>query len=259
VPTDSHTAAMLEPYVGKVAGRADKASERGMLLVPQNVLDQAVIRFDSLGVAVKFHAAGDAAVQAGLNAIEAARKHNGFSGVLHDVGHCTFVSKNDIARARQLGATFEVSPYLWSPSPINDSITEAVGPETIKRVWPVREMLDAGALVVAGSDWSVVPSVNPWGAIEALVTRERPGGSSDSFGKDEAIHLEEALDLFTVNAARHLHLGGQLGEVAVGMLADLVVLDKDPLTLRPEQLHTVGVLKTVINGDVVFEASAERP
>jgi predicted amidohydrolase YtcJ len=43
------------------------------------------------------------------------------------------------------------------------------------------------------------------------------------------------------------------------MLADLVVLDKDPLTLRPEQLHTVGVLKTVINGDVVFEASAERP
>jgi len=258
VPTDSHTAAMLEPYVGKVVGRADETSEKGMLLVPQNVLNDAVTRFDALGLAVKFHAAGDAAVRAGLNAIEAARKRNGFSGVLHDVGHCTFVSRDDIPRARKIGATFEVSPYLWSPSPINDSIAEAVGPRTIQRVWPVREMLDAGALVVPGSDWSVVPSVNPWGAIEALVTRERPGGSADSFGKAEAITVKEALDLFTVNAARHLHQEGRLGRVAVGMLADLVVLDQDPLTIAAGRLHTVKVLKTIINGDLVFDSAPER-
>jgi predicted amidohydrolase YtcJ len=255
VPTDSHTAAMLEPYQGKVAGRADEASRTGMLLVPQNILNHAVTRFDRLGLTVKFHAAGDAAVRAGLDAIEAARKANGFSGVLHDVGHCTFVSRNDIPRARAIGATFEVSPYLWSPSPINESISEAVGPVLIQRVWPVREMLDAGALVVAGSDWSVVPSVNPWPAVEALVTRERPGGSADSFGKAEAITLEEALRLFTVNAARHLHTEGRLGALEVGKLADLVVLDRDPYSIPARQLHNVQVIGTYIGGELVYTRS----
>ena len=112
-----------------------------------------------------------------MNAIAAARKSNGFSPQMHNVGHCTFVAKEDIARARGIGATFEVSPYLWGPTPINDSIAAAVGQKLIARVWPVREMLEAGALVVPGSDWSVVPSVNPSIGIETLVTREKPAAA----------------------------------------------------------------------------------
>src|SRR5262245_10859590 len=72
VPTDSHTAAMLEPYAEPMKDRNDEASRRGMLLVDQTVLNEAVTRFDQMGLTVKFHAAGDAAVRAGLNAIEAA-------------------------------------------------------------------------------------------------------------------------------------------------------------------------------------------
>ncbi|MFK5058012.1 amidohydrolase family protein, partial [Klebsiella pneumoniae] len=86
-----------------------------------------VTRFDRMGLTVKFHAAGDAAVRAGLDAIAAARKANGFSSQMHNVGHCTFVDPADIARARSIGATFEVSPYLWGPTPINTAITAAVG------------------------------------------------------------------------------------------------------------------------------------
>jgi predicted amidohydrolase YtcJ len=163
VPTESHTAAMLDPYADTVAGRDDEASRRGILFAKQDVLNAAVTRFDAQGLTVKFHAAGDAAVRAGLDAIAAARSRNGFGGLMHNVGHCTFVSSEDIQRARGIGATFEVSPYLFGPSPINDAITAAIGPSRIERVWPVREMLDAGALVVPGSDWSVVPSVNPCG------------------------------------------------------------------------------------------------
>jgi hypothetical protein len=59
VPTDSHTAAMVEPYAGTVAGRSDAASRSGLLLVQQDVLDQAVTRFDRMGLGVKFHAAGE--------------------------------------------------------------------------------------------------------------------------------------------------------------------------------------------------------
>jgi hypothetical protein len=258
VPTDGHTAAMLEPYADTVPGRDDDAGRAGMLLIKQPVLDEAVTRFDAMGLTVKFHAAGDAAVRAGLDAIAAARKANGFTGQMHNVAHCTFVSPQDIARARAIGATFEVSPYLWGPSPINESITAAVGPELIKRVWPVREMIAAGALVVPGSDWAVVPSVNPWIGIETLVTREVPGGSTTSFGKGEAISLEEALDLFTVNAARQARRGHLEGRIEPGMLADIIVVDQNPYDVPPTRLHETKVRMTFIGGQKAYEAPADR-
>ena len=255
VPTDSHTAAMLEPYALPMEGRDDEASRYGMLLVDQGILDEAVTRFDRMGLTVKFHAAGDAAVRAGLDAFEAARTANGFSSQLHDVGHCTFVSREDLPRAREIGATFEVSPYLWSPSPINDDISKEVGEERTRRVWPVREMLEANALVVAGSDWAVVPSVNPWIAVEALVTRELPGGSETSFGKEQAVSLDQAIRLFTVNSAKHLGMADRLGRIEPGLLADLIVIDRDPYSIAVTELHRVRVEKTMINGTLVYQAN----
>jgi len=253
VPTDSHTAAMLEPYSDRMEGRDDHASRFGMLLVEQPVLDQALVRFDREGLAVKFHAAGDAAVRAGLQAISAARKANGLYGPRHDVGHSTFVAESDLALARAVGATFEVSPYLWGPTPINADIAKAVGAERIRRVWPVRGMIDAGALVVPGSDWAVVPSVNPWPAMETLVTRERAGGSAEAFGKAEAITIAEAIDLFTVNSARHLGTSNRLGRIQQGMFADLIVVDRDPYEVPATSLHETKVMMTIVNGEVVFE------
>jgi hypothetical protein len=253
VPTDSHTAAMLEPYAGTIPGRNDDASRFGMVMVPKQVLNEAVARFDRLGLGVKFHAAGDAAVRAGLDAIEFARRENGYSTRLHDVGHCTFVSKSDLPRARAIGATFEVSPYLFAPSPINDDITKAIGPERIARVWPVRDMLESGALVVAGSDWAVVPSVNPWIAVETLATRENVGGSEKSFGKGQAITVEQALRLFTENAARHNGTGARLGRLERGMIADVIVVDQDPLSAPVTALHKTRVMQTFIGGELVYQ------
>ncbi len=256
VPTDSHTAAMLEPYQGTIPGRTDEAARMGMLMVEQTKLNEAVTRFDRMGLTVKFHAAGDAAVRAGLTAIEAARKANGFSAQMHNVAHCTFVSREDIGRARAIGATFEVSPYLWGPTPINDDITAAVGPEVIKRVWPVREMIESGALVVPGSDWSVVPSVSPWIGLETLVTREKPGGSDQSFGKSEAISLDQAFDLFTVNSARQEGAADRIGHVENGMLADLIVVDRNPFDVPIREVHATTVRMTFINGELVYDASS---
>lgn len=256
VPTDSHTAAMLDPYAGTIAGRSDEASRFGMVMVPKQLLNEAVARFDRLGLGVKFHAAGDAAVRAGLDAIEHARRTNGFSARLHEVGHCTFVSQADLPRARALGATFEVSPYLFSPSPINDDITKAVGPERVARVWPVRDMLEAEALVVPGSDWAVVPSVNPWIAIETLVTRERPGGSTDSFGKAQGISVQQALRLFTENSARQNGTESRLGRIERGLIADVIVVDQDPYQTKVTDIHKTEVLMTIIGGEVVYRRAA---
>lgn len=253
VPTDSHTAAMLAPYVDKVPGRDPHAVDMGITMVPQAELNEATARFDAMGLSVKYHAAGDAAVRAGLDAIEYTRQVNGAYGPLHAVGHATFVAKEDLQRARDIGATIEMSPYLFSPTPINDSITAAVGEPRIQRVWPVREAVDAGALVVIGSDWAVVPSVNPWIAIETLITRERPGGSDDTFhGTGEAITLEQALALLTTNAARHLGRDHELGKLLPGYLADFMVIDRDPWQTPVRELHKMGVSMTVVGGKTVY-------
>ena len=257
VPTDSHTAAMLDPYEGAIEGRDDEASRRGLLLVAPEALNQAVARFDKQGLRVKFHAAGDAAVRAGLDAIAYARQRNGMGGPRHDVGHCTFVAPEDMARGAAIDAAFEMSPYLFSPSPVVNDLIAAVGRERADRSWPVRSLLDAGALVVLGSDWSVVPSVNPWVAVETLVTREVPGGSEASFAKAEAINVAEALDLFTKNAAAHSEAADQIGQIAPGMLADMVVVDHNPLTSPVNELHATKVLMTFLNGERTFEAGRE--
>lgn len=252
VPTDGHTAAMLQPYVDSVEGRDDHASRYGILRISPAILNDVVTRFDHLGLTVKFHAAGDAAVRAALDSIQTARETNGFGPQMHNVGHCTFVSESDITRAASIGATLEVSPYLWQPAPICSDIAAAVGPEVIKRVWPVREMLDAGALVVAGSDWSVVPSVNPWVGIETLVTRQEPGGSDETFGEDEAVTVDEALQIFTANAARQEGASDRIGRIEPGLLADVIVVDQNPFTVPVNHIHATQVHLTIIEGEIVY-------
>jgi predicted amidohydrolase YtcJ len=258
VPTDSHTAAMVEPYADTVEGRNDEASRKGLLQVPTEDLIEAVTRFDTMGLTVKFHAAGDAAVRQGLDAIEAARLANGFSGLHHNPGHCGFVQMSDVRRARNLAATFEVSPYIWYPNPIIPDHAKALGPERMKRAWPVRDMLDAGALVIPGSDWAVVPSVNPWIAIETLVTRQKPGGGGEMLAEGQKITLKQAIDLFTVNSARQMGNAHKTGRIEPGMVADLIVIDRNPYEIPITEVHKTTVKKAIINGEVVYDRAGNE-
>ena len=102
VPTESHTAAMLEPY--EHAPGAEPA--RGMLMIPPEKLNPMVTRFDQEGMTVKFHAAGDWAVRTAMDAIAAARKANGPNGPTHDPGHLTFVHPADLARTNKYTRLF---------------------------------------------------------------------------------------------------------------------------------------------------------
>jgi predicted amidohydrolase YtcJ len=255
VPTDSHTAALLDPYAPEPDGHI-KSPERGLLIIQPAELNPLVTRVDKLGLAVKFHSVGDLASRTALDAISVARRVNGPDGPKHVVGHLTFIQPSDLARAKALGATLEFSPYLWFPSPINDDIIRAVGAERIKRVWPVREGIDSGALVIVGSDWSIVPSPSPWLAMETLVTRRKPDSpDGPSFGPAEAISLDEAIRLFTVNAAKQTGNSKTLGSIERGKSADLIVLDRNPLKIPVTELHAVQVLQTYIEGEKVFDRS----
>lgn len=246
VPTDGHTAAMVDPY--------ENSDERGILMVPGVELADLVTQWDALGFQVKMHAAGDAAVRAGLDAIEAARTANGFSGRLHDMAHNSFVKMEDIRRARDIGATFEMSPYIWYPNPIIPDIANAVGEQRMQRWIPVRDAMEAGALVVPGSDWPVVPGVNPWVGIETLVTRQAPGGVGEPLGEAEKISLEQAVQMFTVNASTQLGNRHRTGSLERGMLADMVVIDRNIFDILVTDIHNTRVLMTFIEGEMVYEA-----
>ena len=126
----------------------------------------------------------------------------------------------------------------------------------MKRWTPVKDAIESGALVVAGSDWNVVPSVDPWIAIETLVTRQKPGGGGEALGEAEKITLQQALDLFTVNGARQMGNRSKTGSIDKGQFADLLVLDRNPFKIPVTQIHETKVRMTLINGEIVYDASA---
>ena len=249
VPTESHTGAMLEDYE---AGQPN-APARGLLLFDPAKLHPMMAKWDKLGLNVLFHAAGDAAVRASLDAIAFARAQNGNDGPIHQVGHSTFVDPADLPRPKALNAAIEYSPYLWDPQPINDDITTAVGARRIERVWPIKDGFEAGALVIAGSDWAVIPAPDPWIGIETAITRQKPGGSARTFGAGQAITLEQAIRMFTINAATRLGLDKDLGTIEAGKRADFIVIDKNPFRIPATDIHTIRVQKTYIDGEVVFD------
>ncbi len=248
VPTESHTAAMLHPYH---AGQPN-APATGLLLFDPAQMAKLVTAWDKQGVTVMFHAAGDRSVREGLDAIAAARKANGMKGPIHQIGHSTFIDVADMPRFKKLKTAAEFSPYLWDPQPINDDITSAVGTPRIDRVWPIREAFAADALVIAGSDWAVVPSPNPWIGIETAVTRRNPGGSERSFGLGEAITLKQAIEMFSINAARRMGIEAQAGSLTAGKWADFLVLDRNPFDMPVTQIHTIQPVETWIAGAKVF-------
>jgi predicted amidohydrolase YtcJ len=251
VPTESRTAAMLEPYHGAEDGA------RGMMLVRQDTLEKAVIDFDRQGLHIKFHAVGDGAVRAAIDAVQAAREANGWGGPMHEIGHGSFVSPADIPRVRELNMSWEFSPYIWFPTPITDhDVRKAVGDVRMERFTPIRDALETGALIVAGSDWSVVPSVSPWLGIETMITRQVPGGGPRVLAGGQRVPLGAAFRMFTENAARLMNHRDRVGSIEPGMLADLVVTDRNPFAVPVTEIHNTKVRMTFIGGELVHDAAA---
>jgi len=122
----------------------------------------------------------------------------------------------------------------------------------------VKAAIAGGGLVVPGSDWSAVPSVNPWIAIETLVTRQKPGGGDETLGAAEKITLKQAIDLFTVNSAKQMGNADKTGRIEPGMLADLIVIDRNPYEIPITEVHKIIVKKAIINGEVIYDRAGNE-
>jgi predicted amidohydrolase YtcJ len=254
VPGEGHTAAMLEPYASPVPGDVGNTRRLGIMNVPADVLKKMVTRFDRDGMSMVIHCTGDACARAAVDAIAAARESNGWSGVLHQIAHNNFTTSADLQRGRKLGATFEFSAYLYYWNGVTRTYLQAIGPKRFERFKPVRATLDAGSIALEGSDWPVSPTPNPWIAIETLVTRRKPGGSAEPpLAPKEAITLKEAIDIYTINAAKQFGNADQVGSIKAGLLADLIVLDRNPFKVPLTSVHDTKVETAIINGEIVYE------
>ncbi len=254
IPTTSRTAAMVEPYV---TVSEEQQPIYGEMHLSQADLARVMTELDAAGFTVKIHAAGDRSVHTALNAIDAARAANGGSNRRHEIAHAGFVLDADIPRFAQLNVVADLSPHLWFPSPIVASVRAALGDRGM-RYWPNRSLLDSGAPLLMGSDWpAVAPDLNPWIGLEALITRTDPAAAYPGTGwREQALSLEQGLQIMTMGGARALGLADQVGTLEAGKWADFVVLNQDLFAIPPQQISETLAVATYFQGERVYSLTA---
>jgi predicted amidohydrolase YtcJ len=251
VPTGARTAAMLAPYMPH---EDFPEGFNGLLHVDEATLTKDLTELEKRGFTVKIHTAGDRAVHVSLNAIEKARAASGRSDLRHELAHAGLVAPADIPRFQQLNVVADLSPYIWFPSPIMQSVLDAIG-KRAEHYWPIRDLLEAGAPVLTGSDWpAAVPSMDPWIGIETIVTRRNPSGETPgALWPEQAISLEQALRIFTIEGAKALRLETETGSLKVGKYADMIVLGQNLFSINPDDIADTRVDMTLFAGEVVHQ------
>jgi predicted amidohydrolase YtcJ len=204
---------------------------------------------------VHVHALGDRAVKETLNAIEAARKANGNSGLPHTLTHVQLADPEDIPRFRQLGAIAALQ-LLWAQAGVDtiEIVKPYIDPALYQWQYPARSMLDAGATISGASDW-FVSSPNVFWAIYEAETRKGPEGVLDS---SQRMPREAMLYAYTRNSAAAMNQLDKIGSIGSGKQADLVLLDRDVLTIPAEEMRDTKVLWTMVGGRVVWSAADNK-
>lgn len=252
---ENFTAAMLEPYHD---GHGHFTDNSGISFVAPEILNEAVPRLDALGFQVHFHAIGDRAVRECLDAVEHAIARNGRTDHRHHIAHIQVVHPDDIPRFRALGVAANMQS-LWAtlePQMVELTLPFLGAPRAAWQ-YPFGDLLRAGAVLAAGSDWSV-STPNPLAAIHTAVNRQAaPGyeeGEYEPFLPEQAIDLATSLTAYTAGSAWVNHLDDRTGTIEVGKAADLALLDRDPFEGPVEQIGATRVLQTFVEGVRVHAA-----
>ena len=251
----NHTAAMLSPYLRHGCGCAAGGRHDGLSFVDPTALPDYVTALDAHGFQVHFHALGDRAVREALDAIEAARTANGFNDHRHHLAHLQVIHPDDVPRFRALGATANMQPLWAAHEPQMDELTiPFLGPERSSWQYPFADLLREGAILAAGSDWPV-SSPDPIQGIHVAVNRVGPGTDAEAFYPEQRLPLSIALGAYTAGTAYVNHLD-DTGTIAVGNLADLAVLGRDPFLGPASEICRTTVEQTFVGGRRVYAAPA---
>ena len=236
----AQTASLLTPY--------KNSKKDGELLIDPAHFGELVSAADARGWLVHVHAIGDRAVRESLNGIEQARRDRQ-SGVVHSITHLQMVNPKEFARFKPLDVIASMQLYWASADELSiDLLQPYISAMQFQFMYPARSLLKNGATIAGASDWPV-STPEPWKAIAQAISRKGPKGV---LNKDEGIDRETLFYAYTRNAARAIGLEQQIGSLAPGKQADLIVLDRDVFLVPQEQLADTQVLKTYFAGREVY-------
>ncbi|MDP1892497.1 MAG: amidohydrolase [Gemmatimonadaceae bacterium] len=240
----SHTAAMLEPFT-------DAPNDRGLMVNSEADLYAWASAGDKAGLQLLVHAIGDRAIRVLLDIFERVARENGPRDRRFRIEHAQHIAPADMARFGALGVIPSMQPY----HAIDDGrwVDRVIGAERSKGTYAFKSLLDTKASLAFGSDWFVAPPT-PLMGIYAAVTRrtldeKRPGG----WVPEQKITVEDALRAYTAGAAYAGFAEGTRGVLKKGMLADITMIDRDLTQIAPETIRDAKIVRTIVNGKVVYE------
>lgn len=245
--TSGRTAAYNEPYVGTpVLG--EPPNNRGTLLLDRAEHTRRVTEAHLAGLLVCTDAMGDRGIEHVLDIYEDVLAAHPRADHRLRIEHCCAVTPAILERLKRSGIVCSsAAGFAWD---LGDAHIDNRGEAAMKSMWPHRSMIDAGVMAPAHSD-APVCTVNPFAAMSALVNRRTRSGRS--LDPSQAITVYEALQAYTTLGAWAGREEAIKGDLGLGKLADLCLLDRDPFEIPRESLAEVVVTKTVVGGSVMFD------
>lgn len=258
------TGAMLEPYFINSGTAQHPQWVSGQSRGPAVYFPPAELRAMLLAAAAAhldphMHADGDGAVHAALDALQALRQRYSPEEIRPAIAHDEIVDPRDFPRYAQLDA-IPVLSFQWE-KPAADTVDgerDYLGPARYRYIEPAAFLTDAGARIAYGSDWPVDP-LNEWFALKVGVTRTNAPDSSPPYrgrlSQDRGLTRAQVLRAITQGSSYELHQEQQTGSIEVGKLADLIVLDRNVMTIPAEDIANVRVLETIVGGQSVYQTA----
>jgi predicted amidohydrolase YtcJ len=241
----SSTAKMYQPYL-------NEPNSTGVFVTPLDKMREYITEADKAGLSIAVHAIGDRANAELLDIFAAVEKRNGPRDRRFRIEHAQHLRSQDYPRFRELGVIASMQPY----HAIDDGrwAEGRIGPERCASSYAFRSLIDSGARLAFGSDWSVAP-LSPLLGIDAAVNRrtldgKHPGG----WFPEQRIRVPEAIEAYTLGAAYAGFEEKDRGSLEVGKLGDLVVLSHDVLDdAQRDAIAEARVLMTVVGGKIVYQ------
>jgi predicted amidohydrolase YtcJ len=233
----ARTAALKESYT-------DSPSNKGILLYSRNQLRALVEEIAAESLQLVIHAIGDRTIETVLEAFENALPEHSKADQRHRIEHVSVLNRDLLTRMKKLSIIASVQPHFA----VSDTwISKRLGRARAKWTYALRSLFDAGIKVIGGSDAPVEP-VNPLYGIYAAVARE-------AF-PEECLTIDEALRIYTRDAAYGSFEENVKGSLEANKLADLIVVSQDPFRVPPERLKQIQVETTILGGQVVYSQEA---
>jgi predicted amidohydrolase YtcJ len=215
----------------------------------QPELNQSAFSAHEAGFQLAIHCIEPGAVEAAIAALEDINNQMPIAGRRHRLEHCSECPPPLLERLSRLEAMVVTQPPFVYYS--GERYLATIPPDKLRWLYRIKSFLDGGLVVAASSDAPVVPD-NPLVGIYAAITRRAESG--EYLLPEEAVSAEQALAMYTVNAAYASFEEDIKGSITPGKLADMVVLSDDPLKSPPEQIKDIRVEMTIIDGKIVWEA-----